>query len=202
MSMAENCVAFRGHTCVATGSLPEAAAAVKRLIDADSTAVVLVFDAVTSEPVELDLRGSVEDVLARLSAPAAQDAAAPADDAPVAPPAGPGRPRLGVVAREVTLLPRHWEWLGEQPGGASVTLRKLVEEARRNTAGEVQMRRAQEACYRFMLAMAGNEPGFEEALRALYANDPARFSALTEEWPADVREHTRRLASSCFAGGD
>jgi len=103
-----------------------------------------------------------------------------------------------VVAREVTLLPRHWEWLNEQPGGASVTLRRLVEDARRSTAGETLVRRAREACYRFMNAMAGNEPGFEEALRALYAGDAGRFETLTEVWPVDVRDHARRLAAKGF----
>ena len=109
-------------------------------------------------------------------------------------PAAPGRPKLGVVARQITLLPRHWEWLGEQPGGASVTLRKLVEEARRSTAGEAALRRSREACYRFMTTMAGDEPNYEEALRALFAGDAQRFAALTELWPPDVRDHARRLA--------
>jgi uncharacterized protein len=103
-----------------------------------------------------------------------------------------------VVAREVTLLPRHWDWLSEQPGGASVTLRKLVEEARRSTEGDVAKRRAQEACYRFMNTLAGDQPGFEEALRALYAAERGRFEALTESWPADVRLHARRLAERAF----
>jgi uncharacterized protein len=198
--MTDTCIAFHGPTRVASGTVSDVATAVKRLTDSDPTVTVLVFDTATSEPVELDLRGTVDDVLARLAAPAP---ASPAESAePVAPESGraPGRPRLGVVAREITLLPRHWEWLGEQPGGASVTLRKLVEEARRATAGETRARRAREACYRFMNTMAGNEPGYEEALRALYADDTARFAALTETWPADVRDHTRHLAAACFAG--
>ena len=113
-------------------------------------------------------------------------------------PRQPGRPKLGVVAREVTLLPRHWDWLNAQPGGASVTLRKLVEEARRATAGEVRVREAREACYRFMSIMAGDAPGYEEALRALYADDRERFESFTEQWPEDVRHHARRLAGAGF----
>ena len=111
-----------------------------------------------------------------------------------------GRPRLGVVAREVTLLPRHWEWLSAQPGGASVALRKLVEEARRVKAPEDRRREAQESAYRFMTVMAGNEPGFEEALRALYSEDRERFEMYSAAWPKDVREHARELAGAAFSG--
>jgi hypothetical protein len=102
-----------------------------------------------------------------------------------------------VVAREVTLLPRHREWLSAQPGGASVTLRKLVEEARRSSAGEVKQ--AQERAYRFLTAIAGNLPGYEEALRALFGRDAARFAEAMAGWPPDLQEHARRLAEGAFA---
>ncbi len=105
-----------------------------------------------------------------------------------------GRPKLGVVAREVTLLPRHWEWLADQPGGASVALRKLVEAARRDHRERDEQRQLQERAYHFMSAMAGDLPGFEEGLRALYASERARFTELIAAWPADVREHALRLA--------
>ena len=182
-------VAFDGPTRVAAGDLAEVAAAVKARVDsADAPrSELLVFDAETSRLVELDLRGSLGDVLARLAPPAE-----------VAAPRAPGRPKLGVVAREVTLLPRHWEWLAAQPGGASVTLRKLVDQARRDGSGAERRRRAQEASYRFMVVVAGNEPGFEEALRALYAGDAGRFATLTDAWPIDVRAHARKLASRAF----
>jgi len=112
---------------------------------------------------------------------------------------GPGRPKLGVVAREVTLLPRHWSWLAEQPGGASVALRKLVEEASRDRQGRDKRRRAQEATYRFLSAMAGDRPQFEEAARALFAGDEQRFGALVAIWPADIADHARRLSGEAFA---
>jgi hypothetical protein len=195
--MADDCVAFNGPVCVASGPLPEVAVQVKRALDADPETTVLILDAATSEPVEVDFRGTVDDVLARLASGATGRAGA-AGGAEAGAARSPGRPKLGVVAREITLLPRHWEWLNEQPGGASVTLRKLVEDARRSTAGETQVRRAREACYRFMNTIAGNEPGFEEALRALYAGDAGRFQTLTEIWPADVRDHARRLAAEGF----
>jgi hypothetical protein len=142
--------------------------------------------------VELDRRGSADDVRRRLEATG--EPTPPAGGA-----RGPGRPKLGVVAREVTLLPRHWEWLGAQPGGASVALRRLVEDARRGSADADRVRRAREAAYRFMSAMAGNEPGFEEATRALFAGDAERYEATTAAWPADVRAHARRLAAASFA---
>ncbi len=144
-------------------------------------ASLLVFDAVTSQPVEI--------------APAD----APQAAAPVPARRGPGRPRLGVVAREVTLLPRHWEWLNNHPGGASVALRKLVEEARKAGGQDGDVREARDAAYRFMAAMGGDLPGFEEATRALFRQDASRFAELIGGWPADVRDHARTLADRAFA---
>ena len=118
---------------------------------------------------------------------------------PAAPARGPGRPKLGVVAREVTLLPRHWDWLAAQPGGASVALRRLVEDARRVSASDDRRRAAQEAAYRFMQAMAGDQPGYEDATRALFAGDVARFEERTAAWPEDVREHASLLAADAFS---
>ena len=110
-------------------------------------------------------------------------------------PRGPGRPKLGVVPREVTLLPRHWDWLGSQPGGASVSLRKLVEKALRASAEPDRLREATESAYRFMHALAGNEAGFEEASRALFAGELARLQAEVANWPPEVRSHLLDLAS-------
>jgi hypothetical protein len=181
------CTAFDGRRRIASGGLGDVVVALKQAVDRGAQGPVLVFDDETSEPIELDLRGTPADVLARI-APAPRDGDAPPT------PRGPGRPRLGVVAREVTLLPRHWEWLASQPGGASVALRKLVDDARRASEPADRARRAREAAYRFMSAMAGNEPGFEEATRALFNDDRAGFARHTESWPADVRDHARRLA--------
>jgi hypothetical protein len=182
--------AFEGCHRIASGHLREIALAVKLATDRGTRAPVLVFDNRTSTLLELDLRGSSADVLKRLNPPAA------APDEPMV--RGRGRPRLGVVAREVTLLPRHWDWLNSQPGGASVALRKLVEEARQANAGQDRVRLTQESAYRFMSAIAGDLPGFEEAARALFAGDSAGFSAQTAPWPADVRSHAQRLAANAF----
>jgi hypothetical protein len=182
------CTAFDGARLIATGALAEVARAAKTVIDSDPHAAVLIFDDETARQVEVDFRGTAEDVAARLSSPG--------ETPPV--PRGPGRPKLGVVAREITLLPRHWDWLAAQPGGASVALRKLVDEARRSREPEERRRAAQEAAYRFMGVMAGDRPGFEEATRALFAGDRERFRSLVEAWPKDVRAHAERLAAPAW----
>jgi len=194
-----SCTAFEGTRRIASGALPEVARKVKEVLDRGERAPVLIFDDSTSEIVEIDFRGTAEEVAARLGViPGADVPAGSATPPAMEAPRKPGRPRLGVVAREVTLLPRHWEWLNRQPGGASVALRKLVEEARRVNETRDRVRRAQEVAYRFMSAMAGNEPGFEEALRCLFAGDRARFDSLVSDWPIDVRDHARKLAAGAF----
>ena len=179
-------IAFDGETCVGMGALPEVARAVKAHVQRHKAAQVLIFDGATSRPIELDLRGTLEQVLARLPKPAAPEEA-PEENR------GPGRPKLGVVAREVTLLPHHWEWLNAQPGGASVALRKLVEQARRDNADADRIREARESVYRFMVAVAGSAPRFEDGARALFAGEDEAFREVIKRWPKDPREHLRRL---------
>jgi uncharacterized protein len=189
-------IAFEGDRCIASGDLRDVISAAKETLDRRKEASVLVFDGRTGGPIEIDFRGTVDDVLARLP----DTAAAPAEveEAALPAPRGPGRPKLGVVAREVTLLPRHWEWLARQSGGASVALRKLIDEARRANKDKDRIRHAQEAAYRFMAAMAENRPHYDEVARALFAGDAGRFEAWTATWPADVRDHARRLAAAAF----
>jgi uncharacterized protein len=189
------CIAFDGTTCIASGDIESVALKTKSVMDLGTSSAILIFNDLTSDLVEIDFRGTAEDVLRRL---AGQTGTAHGDAPQV--PRGPGRPKLGVVAREVTLLPRHWDWLSSQPGGASVVLRRLVEEAKRANAGKDRVRRSQGAAYKFMSAMAGNEPGFEEAARALFAGNLERFSELVERWPVDVRDHARKLALGAFPG--
>jgi uncharacterized protein len=197
MDERRSCTAFRGSIRIASGALAEVALAAKAALDADETAQILIFDDVTAEPIDLDFRGRPEGVLRRLGhAPQVRADASGQATGEVR--RGPGRPKLGVVAREVTLLPRHWDWLGRQPGGASVALRKLVEEARRGNGGKARIRQSQEAAYRFMAAMAGNETGFEEAVRALFAGNEDRFGQLIGTWPPDIRDHARGLAGPAF----
>ncbi|MBN8961674.1 MAG: DUF2239 family protein [Rhizobiales bacterium] len=185
---------FENDHRVATGPLAEVALVVKWMADRPGTSPILIFDDATGRTIDLDLRGSDAEVVARLQP-------APTPPAPATePPRGRGRPKLGVVAREVTLLPRHWDWLSAQPGGASVALRKLVEEARRRNGDRDRARKARDAAYHFMSTMAGNWPGFEEASRALFASDRHRFAELIASWPPDVRDHIVKLAFNDVAG--
>lgn len=192
-----NCTAFEGSRLIASGQLRAVVAGTKAVIDGGASGPVLIFDD-TSQVIEIDFRGTQDDVLARLALRTQGAAATGIPAEPETLRRGPGRPRLGVVPREVTLLPRHWDWLAGQPGGASVALRKLVDEARRERGGADRLRRGQESLHRFITVMAGNAPGYEEATRALFAGDRTGFDALVEHWPADVRDHTRRLAGPAF----
>lgn len=164
--------AFRADRLIATGSGQAVAAAVRATGGADG---VLVFDNTSGALIDFDLL----------------DQATASTETSAAAPRGRGRPKLGVVAREVTLLPRHWDWLASQPGGASVVLRKLVEEASRDP--RTRARAAATAAYNFLHAIAGDRPGYEEVLRAVFSHDFARFTALTEAWPTDIRDHALRL---------
>src|ERR1700761_7507693 len=186
--MTETFTAFEGERRLASGPLTQIALALKGATK-PAASPFLIFSDATGRAIDLDLRGSHDEVLARLPA-----APASPDDAPSGEPRGRGRPKLGVVAREITLLPRHWEWLNAQPGGASVALRKLVDEARRANGDRDRQRAARDAAYHFMSAMAGNLKDFEEASRALFADDRRRFGEIIAAWPVDIRDHIVRLA--------
>ncbi len=185
-------IAFSEGRLVARGTLREIAITLA-LQPPHVRGSVLIFDAVTSEPADIDFEGTVQDILERTDVREAQREATERR--------ARGRPRLGVVAREITLLPRHWEWLNEQPGGASVALRRLVDGARRTSTERDSVRRAQEATYRFMAATLGDAPGFEEAIRSLFHGDADRFAARTAGWPEDLRAHVEALARPAFREG-
>ena len=199
------CTAFEGFRTLHSGPLDDVALAVKAAYVREPAEPILVFDDTTGRVVDLDLRGTDQDVVGRLSgpppapgAPESSRARGPAgsdDTAPANGARGRGRPRLGVVAREVTLLPRQWEWLSSQPGGASAELRRLVDAARKTDDPRRKRRAAQDAAYRFMQAIAGDLPGYEEATRALFADDGAHLARHIDAWPPDVRAHVLRLAA-------
>lgn len=177
-------VVFEGDRRIAVGSKLEAAVAAQARLAEAPEATLLIFDP-EGRQVDFDLRGGPWDIALRLG----EGEAAPR---------GRGRPKLGVTAREVTLLPRHWEWLAAQPGGASVALRKLVEAARRESEGPNRRRAARDAAYRFASVMAGDRPGFEDMSRALFAGDVAGFDERIAAWPVDIVEHLRTLAKEAF----
>jgi hypothetical protein len=193
-----SCTAFAGKRLIASGGLLRVALKAQEILNTDRFAQVLIFDDDSSNLVEVDLRGSPDELgrrIAKNDSAEAQSAEPTLSDETAR---KPGRPRLGVVPREVTLLPRHWEWLASQPGGASVAIRKLVEQARKANEGTDRIRLAKEAAYRFMSAMCGNESEFEEANRALFAGNRERFKQLVDLWPPDLRAHVTKLAARAF----
>jgi len=177
--------AFAGHRLLARGDL----AKVVRAVHDAAEAQPIVFDDATGRVVDLDLRGSADEAVARVSTPV------------VPPKAVRGRPKLGVTAREVTLLPRHWDWLAAQPGGASGALRRLVDEARGQSASADAARQAAEAAYRVMTTLGGNLSGYEEALRALFAGDLQRLAQLMADWPNDIAAYVSDVAGGLRRGG-
>lgn len=184
--------AFEGHKKLAQGSLEDVVLKTKRRLKTDATASILIFSDLTGKEMDFDLRGTEKEILQRLQAFIVVDDSAPPKHV------GPGRPKLGVVAREVSLLPRHWEWLATQSGGASATLRRLVEGEMKNTSGREQTRAAQDRTYKFMSTLAGNLPRYEEALRALYAKDKKKFREQIADWPSDIKSHSLELSEGAF----
>lgn len=195
MSDAIKCTAFSGVKFIASGSLQHVVTTVKETLRDRDLTQLLIFDDSTGKPIDVDFRGMTGDVLERLREPSGDTSGTEVNHQTTR---RVGRPKLGVVSGEVTLLPRQWEWLKSQPGGASVTLRRLIEEARR--AGEQQsiIRASQEATYNFMTAMAGDFHQYEEALRALYAGDLNRFSRFIDDWVPDIRNYIEKLAANAF----
>ena len=184
--------AFQGHRHVARGDLRAVLTALAQRHDEDAETPVLILDDLTGDRIEPDPRDDLETSLARLTG-------SDSDGQVEQPRSGRGRPRLGVVAREVTLLPRHWDWLQAQPGGASATLRRLVETARREGATADQARRSHRALDRFLTLVAGDLPLFEEVYRAFYAGASDRFTSLTQDWPTDLRDHAHELLVRALA---
>ena len=185
--------AFDGTKLLLQDSLAEVVLKIKKKIGKAANSSVLIFSDTTGKMMDFDFHGAEKDVLKRLETFVAE--ALPKDKS------GPGRPKLGVISREISLLPRHWEWLAAQSGGASATLRLLVEEAKRKSAGGISIKQAQERTYKFMSVMAGDLKGYEEALRALYKKDREKFLTQIRDWPRDVREHVAKLAQSVFGEG-
>jgi hypothetical protein len=195
MNKVTSWIAFDGTKKISYGSPDQVAADVKTYVDAYPHCNLLAFDAITSQQLDMDAPGSL--FAALYSLPGEQlTAESDSSTQELNPTKSVGRPKLGVTAKEVTLLPRHWDWLTAQPGGASVALRKLVEQAQRANKDLDRMRVARDAAYKFMNAMAGNEPGFEEATRALFAGNLIALRSLTEAWPKDIRDHNLLLAEA------
>ncbi len=177
--------AFVGGTRIASGTLEELLPPVKVQFDKPDCPLILIFDNANGKQVDFELRGFLQDVLAGAI--------------PAKPKTGPGRPKLGVVAREISLLPRHWAWLEQHPSGASAAIRRLIDEARKQEPSRERTRRAKESAGRVLTALAGDRPGYEEATRALYADNSKRFHQEIKSWPNDVRAYATLLAKDAFS---
>lgn len=189
------CTAFAGNRRIASGTLIDVALAIKAAGQV-MQGPVLTFDDTSGMVIDLDLRGTTAEIVTRLTEHGELEALAAKTRGELAgsPSRSRGRPKLGVIAREVTLLPRHWEWLARQPGGASPALRRLVEDARRADGGQTDRKAAHERTYAFLTALAGDLPGYEEAVRALFAGHDEAFAERMAAWPSDVRDHALALA--------
>ncbi len=190
MGSIDTYTAFDGNKLIFQGSLTDVVLKIKKRLGKEGNSSILIFSNSTGNVVDFNFHGHERDVQRRLEVFVSEEAQAI--------PTGPGRPKLGVISREVSLLPRHWEWLATQTGGSSATLRCLVEEARKKSENGNQIKQAQERTYKFMLAIAGDFEGYEEVLRALYKKDEITFLAKIENWPKDIQVHLKDISEPVF----
>ena len=182
--------AFEGFQICAHGSLDSVAISIKQRLKKDPTTQFLIFSNSSGKQMDLDLSGSQKVILERLKIYQASH---------FSPATGPGRPKLGVISREVSLLPQHWEWLSNQSGGASATIRRLVDEKiKEPVSAENQIKQAQEVVYRVLSSLAGNLPNYEDVIRFLYRRDKKSFRNAMSDWPKDVVSHTMALSKRVF----
>jgi hypothetical protein len=181
--------AFGNGKLIVHGGLDEVVLKIKRWNDKNTTGSLLVFNDFTGKTMEFDLRGSEKDVLQRIEMFLPQETVVAA---------GPGRPKLGVVTREVSLLPQHWEWLASQPEGASGALRKLVEGAKKNLVMKETVKQVQERTYKIMSILAGDFPQYEEALRSLYRKNEETFKQHIATWTPDIKDYVMKTAEPVF----
>ncbi|MBN1412503.1 MAG: DUF2239 family protein [Spirochaetales bacterium] len=173
MKTITNFTAFAGHSLIASGDLRTILTLTKKYLDSGQNEPILIFNDETGRQHDFNMQGTLQEVL---------------DRAMDQPQKGPGRPKLGVINKEVSLLPRHWEWLNRQQHRASGTIRRLVEAAQKEGKGN-RAKALLEAAGNFMWAMTGNFKGFEEASRALYARKWEKLEEIISSWPADVKNH-------------
>lgn len=190
MEILSTYTAFEGNQLICRGTLSEVVLNIKKRIGKAEDSGILIFSDSTGQTMDFNFQGSEKDVLKRLEIYVTESTAKEN--------VGPGRPKLGVVAREVSLLPRHWEWLATQPGGTSAVLRKLVDEAKKKSSGDLSIKQLQERAHRFMSVIAGDMQGYEEALRFLYRRDKENFLLQIQKWPDDVKNHAIELSNAIF----
>jgi hypothetical protein len=190
MSEQNSYTAFEGHSLLCQGDLSSVVLKAKRRLDKGSQKPLLIFSDSTGKSMDFNFQGSETEVLKRLEVYTAE---VPKENS-----AGPGRPKLGVISREVSLLPKHWEWLASQSGGASATLRKIVEDLMKKESAGPTLKQQQERVYRVMSVLAGDLPNYEQALRVLYRKDGKEFGKIVSDWPKDIASHLNTLAEQIF----
>ena len=182
--------AFDGSVLLFRGGLKEVVLNIKEHLGRSENSSVLIFSDLTGKTMDFSFHGSKQDILKRLEKYTFTEE--PKE------PSGPGRPKLGVVSREISLLPRHWEWLATQSGGASATIRLLVEEARKKSSNISSIKQMQERAYQIMSVLAGDLQGYEEALRALYKKDSKVFFTHVKRWPIDIQKYLNEITKPVF----
>lgn len=181
---------FDKFQILSQGSLNEVAIAVKKRLRIQSDARILIFSDSTGRQVDLDFSGTEKDTLERLKIYIPKTAS---------PHTGAGRPKLGVIPREISLLPHHWEWLLNQEGGASSAIRRLIDEKNKPALlAKDKIKQAQEVTYKFLSAIAGDLPHFEDVIRFLYRKDKKKFENLMSDWPKDIVKYSTALANQAF----
>lgn len=184
------CIAFSGDIKISSGPILKVAEATKKHLIKKPNSDIQIFDHDTGQFLEVDFRGSLSQVVERMKKSFIIETEKIR---------GPGRPKLGVVSKEITLLPKHWDWLNLQANGASGSIRKLIDEAMKRNVAKDELKRSQNSVYKFMTIMAGNYPLYEEALRAFYANDNAKFKYIITNWPKDVRDHLLKMTDQIWS---
>lgn len=180
MSIANRYTAFRGDTRIITDSLFNVALALQK----QSEMNVLVFNDQTGQQIDLDLSGSEDDLKQRYTEVEYVKKV--------------GRPKLGVISREITLQQKHWNWLDQQSSSASAVIRKLIDKELNDPSSESNIMLAKQAIDHFMLAMLGNMPNYEEATRALYQGNKSHFLALIHNYPKDLKVYLELKAQTAF----
>ena len=180
--------AYGPTSCIGQGELTDVALAAHRFLRTHPDQSALILQDSTCQIIDLDLSGD-EALLERKANHYPIRSQAPVPDS------------KDPITGEITLLPRHWQWLAEQGGNASATLRRLIDEARRDPKQKAdnECRRRQQLTYRFCQALCGDFQGYEDALRALYAADKDSFKTHISTWPADFALRAEALAEPIWA---
>lgn len=191
MDKIETYTAFDNTSIIAHGSLRDVILKTKKILGKSENSSFLIFSDSTGKTIDFNFQGTEKEILKRLEIFVSNS------DEKIEL-ARPGRPKLGVISREISLLPRHWEWLATQSSGASSSIRNLIEDAIKKSTSKVSLKQQQEKVYRVMTTLAGDLDGYEEAIRSLYKRDRESFIKFTKGWSKDLRSYLEKLTNDVF----